>query len=292
VLGYVLPKFKFLLNTKNVKKTSGFLTVVLFVLSLFVGTVAISVSTDVVMAPVASASVYCTSNSFGSTSCSGPNGSTYCNSNSFGSTSCSGPGGSTYCNSNSFGSTSCSGPGGSSYCNSNSFGSSSCSGNAFIPLPTPTPYSYYTAPTPTPYSYYTAPTPTPYSYYTAPTPKPFSYYSAPTPNSLNNVTTSKQTCTSSAGLPTNCVAFPAFGISYCSTLGSGTLQQQINGAWSTLWAVSGVRDSSECTDPGWPYHFRVAGDLAKASNVALRVVYKAESGKPSRTDSFKVVIKK
>ena len=144
----VLVKWLISIHTLSMRKVSSLLSGVLTVLTLFTGTIAINVSTDLVMAPAAYAGTSC---SYGSSSsfCSGPGGTTSC---SYGSSSsfCSGPGGTTSC---SYGSSSsfCSGPKGTSSC---SYGSSSsfCSGNglSITPRSAPTPYSYsYQKPTDT-----------------------------------------------------------------------------------------------------------------------------------------------
>ena len=69
------------------------------------------------------------------------------------------------------------------------------------------------------------------------------------------------------------------------------LEQEINGKWTKLWKIVGVKDSSECTDSKYPYFTNVAGVLANKNKINLSVVIPKFNGKTFGPIAFAVVVK-
>ena len=120
-----------------------------------------------------------------------------------------------------------------------------------------------------------------------PTPAP-----VPTKSSVSgNSSSFTEVCAISKEFAEQCSDYPDFSIDFCSSLQKASLQEKVGTKWVFLWAVSGSRDSSICSDSKYPYYIVASGENPTGKKTSMRLVFTKTTKISSYTQNFTLVFR-
>lgn len=103
----------------------------------------------------------------------------------------------------------------------------------------------------------------------------------------------KLVCVSATGFDTSCSKYPDWNFQFCSTHGTGVLQELVGNKWKKLWKVVVSEDLSSC-DEEYPFFIELNGStsLGLGKKSKLRLFFKDPQTNFTFSQHFTLSVKK